>query len=29
MAEYLLTPAAESNLEIIWEYTCQQWGRTF
>jgi toxin ParE1/3/4 len=26
MAEYLLTPAAESDLEIIWEHTHQQWG---
>lgn len=26
MAEYLLTPAAESDLEIIWEHTQQQWG---
>ena len=26
MAEYLLTPAAESDLEIIWEYTSQHWG---
>lgn len=29
MAEYILTPAAESDLEIIWEYTCQQWSRIF
>lgn len=26
MAEYRLTPAAESDLEGIWVYTCQQWG---
>ena len=27
MAEYRLTPAAERDLETIWHYTRQQWGR--
>jgi len=26
MAEYRLTPSAESDLESIWSYTVQQWG---
>ncbi len=26
MAEFLLTPAAEIDLETIWEYTSQQWS---
>ncbi len=26
MAEYRLTPAAEEDLEAIWEYTCQEWS---
>lgn len=26
MAEYLLTPAAERDLEDIWTYTVQHWG---
>lgn len=26
MAEYRLTPAAERDLELIWEYTARQWG---
>jgi toxin ParE1/3/4 len=26
MAEYRLTPAAESDLEKIWTYTHQKWG---
>ncbi|MDO8051976.1 type II toxin-antitoxin system RelE/ParE family toxin [Janthinobacterium sp. SUN211] len=26
MAEYRLTPAAEQDLEAIWEYTSQRWG---
>jgi toxin ParE1/3/4 len=26
MADYLLPPAAEGDLEIIWEHTYQQWG---
>ena len=26
MAEYRLTPAAERDLERIWNYTRQQWG---
>ena len=26
MAEYRLTPAAESDLESIWEYTREKWG---
>ena len=26
MAEYRLTPAAESDLEMIWNHTRQQWG---
>ncbi|MFZ6720509.1 type II toxin-antitoxin system RelE/ParE family toxin [Undibacterium sp. Ji49W] len=26
MAEFRLTPAAESDLEAIWDHTSQQWG---
>lgn len=26
MAEYRLTPAAESDLEVIWQYTAQEWN---
>lgn len=26
MAEYRLTPAAESDLEAIWVYTLERWG---
>lgn len=26
MAEYRLTPAAERDLESIWNYTVRQWG---
>lgn len=26
MAEYRLTPAAERDLEAIWQYTCDQWS---
>lgn len=26
MAEYRLTPAAERDLETIWNYTANQWG---
>ena len=27
MAEYRLSPAAEMDLEKIWQYTCEQWGK--
>ena len=26
MAEYRLSPAAERDLELIWLYSCEQWG---
>lgn len=26
MASYKLTPAAESDLELIWGYTAERWG---
>ena len=26
MAEYRLTPAAESDLEAIWSYSFEHWG---
>ena len=26
MSRYLLSPAAQADLDEIWDYTCQHWG---